>query len=90
MGKLPILYIDDFVLCQSSAINQYIAREYGKSLIINKNILNKSCPDLYGKTTFEMATADMIVGGMLDGLDILNPWWYASPEEKVCFFNHFL
>lgn len=31
MGKLPLLYIDDFLLCQSGAINRYLARELGKN-----------------------------------------------------------
>ncbi len=36
MGGVPILYIDDFCLCQSGAIERYVARTYGK--IINKII----------------------------------------------------
>ncbi len=30
MGQVPILYIDDEVICQSSAIYRFIARECGK------------------------------------------------------------
>ncbi len=37
MGQLPILYIDNEVICQSSAIYRAVARECGESLFGKKN-----------------------------------------------------
>jgi hypothetical protein len=83
-GAMPLLYIDDFCLCQSGAIFRYIGREFGASFCTNFcNFLSFSCSDLYGKTPIEMATADMIEGCTVDGFGPLGPWWCAPAEDKV-------
>jgi glutathione S-transferase len=50
MGQLPLLEFDGNVLCQSTAIGRYLARECG----------------LAGKNSYEMALADMYVDGIQD------------------------
>jgi len=50
MGQLPVLEVDGKQLCQSTAIARYLARECG----------------LTGKSSWDMARADMIVEGIFD------------------------
>jgi len=50
MGQMPVLEVDGKMLCQSTAIARYLAREFG----------------LAGKTNWDMAKADMLVDGIFD------------------------
>jgi len=50
MGQMPVLEVDGKMLCQSTAIARYLAREFG----------------LAGNNTFDMAKADMYVDGIFD------------------------
>jgi glutathione S-transferase len=50
MGQMPVLEVDGKMLCQSTAIARYLAREFG----------------LTGKNNLDMATADMLVDGIFD------------------------
>uniref|UniRef100_A0A915K7L4 glutathione transferase n=1 Tax=Romanomermis culicivorax TaxID=13658 RepID=A0A915K7L4_ROMCU len=61
MGQLPVLHIDNKVLCQSMAIARYIAKEYG----------------LIPSNHFLAAKADMIVDGLGDQYPNIRPYMMA-------------
>uniref|UniRef100_A0A915K820 glutathione transferase n=1 Tax=Romanomermis culicivorax TaxID=13658 RepID=A0A915K820_ROMCU len=56
MGQLPVLHIDNKVLCQSMAIARYIAKEYGK----------------FDDFRLMLCWADLLVAELLDRLTLFN------------------
>ncbi|XP_035670647.1 hematopoietic prostaglandin D synthase-like [Branchiostoma floridae] len=66
MGQLPLLYVDDVPLCQSTTIARYVARTTG----------------LAGKTPLDEAKADMIVDGLDDLAKKLLAVFNEKDEEK--------
>jgi len=66
-GGLPLLEVDGVSICQSDAINRYLANQHG----------------LAGKSPIEKAQVDMVVGCFGDVLSQFAAIMKAEPEKKA-------
>lgn len=83
-GQLPVLDVDGVKICQSGAINRYIANKYGKksadlSKAQEENIINAG---LAGDSEMDHVRADMAYGCVDDIYSIMMPMFMEKDMEK--------
>nr|AFO69979.1 GST_mu-like protein [Strongylocentrotus droebachiensis] len=76
LGQVPILEVDGRLMCQSRAIQRYVAREVGK----------------YGSNNSEAATIDEVTETCDELLENAAPWLYREqdPEKKAAIRKEYL
>jgi Glutathione S-transferase, N-terminal domain len=98
MGQLPMLEVDGKQLCQSNAMNRYLANKFGRNELSRMSSCVHSYKQLFtresdgrfapllsglaGKDAWESARCDMLSDGLNDLMNKFHSWWDEEDAKK--------